>query len=81
MCHDYLVSHPGQVINTYNFVRLFSKAWIESMTASNIATGFAITGIYPLDRAAIRFPGARKPRDNVVPNVTFTPFKRYAVST
>ncbi len=80
VCHDYLVSHPGQVINTYNFVRLFSKAWIESMTASNIATGFAITGIYPLDRAAIRFPGARKPRDNVVPNVTFTPFKRYAVS-
>ena len=33
VCHDYLVSHPGQVINTYNFVQLFSKAWIESITA------------------------------------------------
>ena len=28
VCHDFKISHPGQVINDYNFCRLFSKAWI-----------------------------------------------------
>ena len=80
VCHDYLVSHPGQVINPYNFVELFSKAWIESMTPSNIAAGFEITGIYPINREAVRLPGTPTVQDKVVPNFTFTPFKRYAGS-
>ena len=80
VCHDYLVSHPGQVINPYNFVRLFSKAWIESMTTSNIAAGFEITGIYPVDREAVRLPGEVAVKDKIIPNATYTPFKRYAGS-
>ena len=81
VCHDYLVSHPGQVINPYNFVRLFSKAWIESMTASNIAAGFEITGIYPTNRKTLRLPGESAVKDKVVPHLTYTPFKRYAVTS
>ena len=57
VCQDYQVSHPGQVISCYNFCQLFSKAWIESMTASNTITGFETTGIYPVDREAIKLPG------------------------
>ena len=45
--HDFTISHPGQVISDYNFCRLFSKAWLESMTTSNIVAGFRTTGIYP----------------------------------
>ena len=78
VCHDFKVSHPGQVISDYNFCRLFSKAWLESMTTSNIVAGFHTTGIYPLDRDAIQLPGEGKLADKlIVPNVDFTPFKRY----
>ena len=78
VCHDFKTSHPGQVINDYNFCRLFSKAWLESMTTSNIVAGFRTTGIYPLDRDAIQLPGECKLADKLItPNVDFTPFKRY----
>ena len=80
VCRDHLVSHPGQVVNLYNFVRLFSKAWVESMTVNNIAAGFEITGIYPLNRKAFRLPGESSEAETVIPNVTYTPFKRYADS-
>ena len=78
VCHDFKISHPGQVICDYNFCRLFSKAWLESMTTSNIVAGFRTTGIYPLDRDAIQLPGECKMADKLItPNVGFTPFKRY----
>ena len=80
VCRDHLVSHPGQVVNPYNFVRLFSKAWVESMTVTNIAAGFEITGIYPLNRKAFRLPGESSEAETVIPNVTYTPFKWYADS-
>ena len=81
VCHDYLLSHPGHVINPYNFVQLFSKAWLESMTAANIAAGFEVTGIYPLNRQAVHLPSdSHAPEERVVPRDTYTPFKRYAES-
>ena len=81
MCHDYLLSHPVHVINPYNFVQLFSKAWIESMTAANIAAGFEVTGIYPLNRQAVHLPSdSHTPEQRTVPHDTYTPFKRYAES-
>ena len=46
VCHDFQVSHPGHIVNYYNFCSLFSKAWIESMTSVNIMAGFETTGIY-----------------------------------
>ena len=81
VCHDYLLSHPGHVINPYNFVQLFSKAWLESMTAANIAAGFEVTGIYPFNRQAVHLPSdSHTPEKRVVPRDTYTPFKRYAES-
>ena len=79
VCQDYQVSHPGQVISCYNFCQLFSKAWIESMTASNIITGFETTGIYPVDREAIQLPGESTvpQRSTIAPQTTFSPFKRF----
>ena len=80
VCHDFKISHPGQVVNDYNFCRLFSKAWIESMTTSNIIAGFHTTGIFPIDRNVIQLPGESKLTDKlIVPCVTFTPFKRCPV--
>ena len=57
VCQDFKTSHPGQVVNDYNFCRPFSKAWLESMTTRNIAGGYRTTGIYPLNRDAIQLPG------------------------
>ena len=53
VCHDYLISHPGKVVNRYNFSSLFSKAWMQTMSCSNIISGFRTTGIFPLDRSAV----------------------------
>ena len=76
VCHDFKTSHPGKVINDYNFCCIFSKAWLESMTISNIAGGFHTTGIHPLNRHAIQLPGECNFADKMItPNVGYTPFK------
>ena len=56
VCHEYLTANPGKIITRYEFSRLFSKAWMGSMTISNITAGFRVTGIYPLDREAVLGP-------------------------
>lgn len=79
VCHDFQVSHPGKVVNDFNFCQLFSKAWIESMTTMNIIAGFQTTGIYPVDREAIKLPtdpSSRTEQSTITPCATFTPFKR-----
>ena len=43
------------------------------MTAANIADGFEITGIYPLNRKAVRLPVEVKVHKKIVPNLTFSP--------
>ena len=78
VCQDFKTSHPGQVVNDYNFCRLFSNAWLESMTTSIIAGGFRTTGIYPLNRDAIQLPGDCNFANKLItPNVGFTPFKSH----
>ena len=77
VCHDFQVSHPGQVVNYYNFCSLFSKAWVESMTCINILAGFKTTGVYPVNRDAIQLPGEPKSTEGMMaPQPMFTPFKR-----
>ena len=77
VCHDYQVSHPGRVVNDYNFCTLFSKAWIESMTCVNIVSGFSTTGVYPVNRDAIQLPGSSRTTEGIAaPCQLFTPFKR-----
>ena len=81
VCHDFLVSHPGQVVTRYNFSRLFSRAWMESMTCSNIMAGFRKTGVYPLNRNAVKLPGESTARILEKSDLTyiplFTPAKRH----
>ena len=56
-CHRYMSEHPGHVVHSYVFSRLFHIAWVESMTTKNIVAGFRTTGIYPTNRHAIVLPG------------------------
>ena len=77
VCHNYMISHPGQVVNEYNFVSLLSKAWLESMTAVNIIAGFQTTGIYPLDPDVIVLPGESRTEGIIAPKPIYTPFKRF----
>ena len=53
VCHNFLTANPGMVVTRYQFSRLFSQAWMRSMTISNITSGFKVTGIYPTDHQAI----------------------------
>lgn len=78
ICHDFAVSHPGCVVNYYNFCELLSKAWIESMTVTNITSGFKTIGIYPVSREALlsSLPSNKPCNDPFVqPKVLYTPFK------
>jgi len=54
--HDFLQSHPGQVITKFNFNGLFAKAWVAAITPGNLISGFKTCGIYPLNRLAINIP-------------------------
>jgi len=51
VCHEYVKSNPGKVVTRFVFSKLLHQAW-TAMSASNIISGFRITGIYPLDRSA-----------------------------
>ena len=55
-CQLYTINNPGRVVTRFNFMSLFSKAWLKAMDPSNIISGFRSTGIYPLDRNAIHVP-------------------------
>ena len=50
-------------ITKYDFSRLFGEAWIKAMTPKNILSGFAVTGICPLNRNALVAGGIRKSPD------------------
>ena len=52
VCQEYLAKE-GQVVTRYSFSRLFSQAWMRSMTIKNIIAGFRVTGVYPLDRSKL----------------------------
>ena len=58
VCHQYLVKHPGAWVTKLNF-SLFSEAWVHAMSPRNITAGFRTTGVYPLDRSAIKLPGEK----------------------
>lgn len=53
VCHKYITSNPGKVVNRFVFSKLLNEAWVQSMTSNNIIAGFKTTGIYPIDRTAI----------------------------
>lgn len=53
VCHQQLQKEPGLVVTKYNFSELFSRAWLRSLTPTNIISGFRKCGIYPFNRNAI----------------------------
>lgn len=48
--HQYMADNPGKIVTRFSFSPLFRKAWMTSMTSSNIVAGFEVTGIYPFNR-------------------------------
>ena len=55
-CHSFMTSNPGVFVSRYNFSKLFSAAWMKAMTIANITGGFKTTGVFPLNRNAIKLP-------------------------
>ena len=56
VCQTYCYKNPGKVVGIYEFSRLFAEAWYDSMTLKNIISGFKVTGVFPVDRFAIKLP-------------------------
>ena len=52
-CHRYMQLNPGKVVTQYEFMALFSKAWCNSMTSTNIISAFRTTGVSPFNRQAV----------------------------
>ena len=59
VCQQFICQNPGKMIGVYEFSHLFSEAWLQSMTMKNIVSGFKVTGVYPVDRHAIKLPSER----------------------
>ena len=55
-CHRFIKLHPGKVVTQYEFMVLFSKAWQNAMTSSNIMSAFRTTGVFPFNRQAVLVP-------------------------
>ena len=53
VCQAFCFKNPGKVVSIYDFSYLFSQAWFQSMTITNIMSGFRVTGVFPVDRNAI----------------------------
>ena len=56
VCHEYLTMNPGKIVTKFEFSQLFNKAWMRSMTISNVTSGFRVTGIHPFDCEALLQP-------------------------
>ena len=55
--HAFQIKNPARPISKHNFSSIFSEAWLKSMTPINVLAGFRTTGVYPLNRDAIKLPG------------------------
>ena len=53
VCHNFVQSNPGKVINKFNFNNLLSKEWLNTATQANIISCFKTYGIYPYNSSVI----------------------------
>ena len=53
-CQNYLSKHKGKAVTRFQFSEVFSRAWVHGMTMGNVIAGFRTTGIFPLDRSAVK---------------------------
>ena len=72
-CQDYIKKNPGKVVNRYSFSKIFSQAWIKAMTIRNIMSGFKVTGVYPLNRNALKPPEEPKESLAAASGLAFIP--------
>jgi len=54
VCHDLIQKDPGQIITKFNFNRLFSQAWLRTVSPSNLIVGFKTSEVYPFDNRAVQ---------------------------
>lgn len=53
-CQSYMKKNPGKVVSHFSFSKTFSEAWMKAMTIRNILSGFRVTGVFPVNRNALR---------------------------
>lgn len=46
---SWMLTNPGKTFSMYNVAECSGKAYMKAMTPSNITSGFAATGIYPIN--------------------------------
>ena len=56
ICHNFISHNPGRQVTRFEFSMLFSEAWYQAMTMSNIVSSFKTTGICPFNRRASSLP-------------------------
>jgi len=48
-CDNWMVSHPGRRISTYDQAELFCEAYLKAATMKNAISGFASCGLWPFN--------------------------------
>lgn len=54
---SWMLKNPGKTITIYQMGELMGSAWVRAATPSNIASGFQLSGIWPLNRDAFTSQG------------------------
>ena len=49
-CQQLYTQNHGKVLSHQNFMGVFSKAWVQGISISNVTGCFCATGVYPVDR-------------------------------
>ena len=60
VCHECYCKNPGRAVSRYDFSALFNETWRRAMTQKNVTGGFKVTGIYPLNRNALKVQDHRR---------------------
>ncbi|XP_060564207.1 uncharacterized protein LOC132723495 [Ruditapes philippinarum] len=71
-CSEFISEHPLHVVNKHSFPSLLTKAWDDAFTQSNVKSGFASCGIWPVNRFAIPNDAFMPSSVTDVPHVTHT---------
>lgn len=53
-CHKLMRKTPGEVITRYHITRLISTAYMKAFTPENLTSSFRKTGIFPLNKNAVK---------------------------
>ena len=53
VCTEFMASSPNNIVNKWEWPKLFKQAYEKAFTVSNITSGFKKCGIYPVDSSAL----------------------------